>query len=224
MAQKKRKRCSAHNSKGKPCRAWPIKGGTVCVAHGGAAPQVKAAARIRAVEMAAHETAERMLARAGIDADPIEHLLDSLQRATALMIVFGSLAAAIDDAAEIDAKARDEIRGRLGYREAGEDEGGDGELVVEARDQMMALNRHGEAVIHPYVLEYGKWVERRARFAKLCLDARIDDRLISIAEDQAQQFAHAITGILADLGVADNPEVPRVVRKHLTLLTGQVAA
>src|ERR687890_2076014 len=50
MASEKRK-CSGKNSRGKPCRAWAIKGGTVCVAHGGNAPQVKAKAAIRAEVM-----------------------------------------------------------------------------------------------------------------------------------------------------------------------------
>lgn len=43
--------CTATSSQsGKPCRAPAIKGGTVCVAHGGAAPQVKDAARRRLLE------------------------------------------------------------------------------------------------------------------------------------------------------------------------------
>jgi hypothetical protein len=41
-------RCRAHSSRtGKPCRAAAIRGGTVCTAHGGRAPQVREAARLR---------------------------------------------------------------------------------------------------------------------------------------------------------------------------------
>ena len=40
--------CTAHRTNGEPCRAHAIRGGSVCVAHGGAAPQVK------------HKAAERM--------------------------------------------------------------------------------------------------------------------------------------------------------------------
>ena len=40
--------CTAHSARtGKPCRRAPILGGTVCVTHGGAAPQVKAKAKER---------------------------------------------------------------------------------------------------------------------------------------------------------------------------------
>jgi hypothetical protein len=42
-----RVRCTAHRSDGEPCRAWAIRGGRVCAAHGGRAPQVRAAARRR---------------------------------------------------------------------------------------------------------------------------------------------------------------------------------
>jgi hypothetical protein len=45
-------KCSAVSSRtGKPCNRYAIAGGTVCIMHGGAAPQVKkaAAARLRAM-------------------------------------------------------------------------------------------------------------------------------------------------------------------------------
>ena len=45
-------RCIARSSQtGLPCRAYAIHGGTVCVAHGGAAPQVKRKAEERIVEL-----------------------------------------------------------------------------------------------------------------------------------------------------------------------------
>lgn len=39
--------CTAHRSNGEQCRGQAIRGGTVCVVHGGAAPQVKLSARAR---------------------------------------------------------------------------------------------------------------------------------------------------------------------------------
>jgi len=43
--------CKAHTSSGKPCKAPAIKGGVVCKVHGGAAPQVREAARLRLAMM-----------------------------------------------------------------------------------------------------------------------------------------------------------------------------
>jgi hypothetical protein len=40
-------RCTAHRSNGQPCSAFAVTGGLVCVAHGGRAPQVRAAAARR---------------------------------------------------------------------------------------------------------------------------------------------------------------------------------
>ena len=41
-------KCHAHKSHGRgPCNAWAIPGGTVCLAHGGRAPQTRAKARAR---------------------------------------------------------------------------------------------------------------------------------------------------------------------------------
>jgi hypothetical protein len=42
-----RVRCTAHRTDGAPCKAWAIRGGRVCAAHGGRAPQVRDAARRR---------------------------------------------------------------------------------------------------------------------------------------------------------------------------------
>lgn len=74
------KKCSGHNSAGRPCGNWPIKGGDVCRKHGGAAPQVKAAAAARTLEAEARrligDTFEPM-------ADPIGTLLRKATEAEA---------------------------------------------------------------------------------------------------------------------------------------------
>jgi len=52
-------RCTARNRRGEPCQAWPIHGATVCVAHGGRAPQVRAAAAKRVTEAQALAALQR---------------------------------------------------------------------------------------------------------------------------------------------------------------------
>lgn len=58
------KRCSAHSKRtGERCKKPPIRGATVCRAHGGGAPQVKASAeeRLRALGGPALDALERAL-------------------------------------------------------------------------------------------------------------------------------------------------------------------
>jgi hypothetical protein len=64
-------RCTAHRRDGQPCRAWAIHGGTVCWAHGGAAPQVRRAALARlegaAVRAYAYRAADMIAAARAAD-------------------------------------------------------------------------------------------------------------------------------------------------------------
>src|SRR5215472_12033511 len=77
-------RCTARRSNGTPCRAPAIRGGTVCQAHGGSAPQVQAKARIR-IMMAADVVAARLITIATSKrtkhADAIAAARDLLNRA-----------------------------------------------------------------------------------------------------------------------------------------------
>jgi hypothetical protein len=74
MARKRQsRRCSGTRSTdGKPCGGWAVNGGTVCSAHGGSAPQVKASAEMKIIEA----KAERLLYRYGAPRcdDPLEAL------------------------------------------------------------------------------------------------------------------------------------------------------
>lgn len=57
-----------------------------------------------------------------------------------------------------------------------------------------------------------------AAVAKTCISVGIEERRVRLAEQQGQLLAEVIRGVLTDLGVADRPEVPSVVRRHLTLV------
>lgn len=59
-----------------------------------------------------------------------------------------------------------------------------------------------------------------AQLAIACIRAGIEERRIKLAEDQGALLARVINGILVDLGVADNPDAPKIVRKHLQLVAG----
>lgn len=210
------RRCTATNKGGKRCGRAAIEGGNVCRLHGGAAPQVRRAAEIRAAQMQAHEQARRMAARAGVDADPIEHLLDSLHIAAAMVTIYGEMVAALDASGEADGR---DVRGwqEVDYDVVGHDKASRVVARVDS-DPLLVETAAGTVHLHPFVTELRFWVGERARFAKLCIDAGIAERQTKIAETQAQLMAQAIRGILMDLGVADHPEAPKVVRRHLTLV------
>ena len=94
--------CSAHRTNGDPCRAPAIRGGRVCVVHGGKAPQVRESAR------------QRLLAFVDPALDQLRRLLDS----------------ADSDAVKL-AAARD-ILDRCGYRPADKIEvESNGKMMIE---------------------------------------------------------------------------------------------
>lgn len=202
------------------CEKWPVKGAKVCATHGGSAPQVKRAARERQVRQEALARAQRMVTRAGVHLDPIEHLLDSLHLAAQLMHVWGAMVAAIDAKAAEETEANGVLRGELGYDEV-ESEQGFTDLIVKPHDRLMAVNSKGEARIHPYVEEYQRALERRAKFAKLCIDAGVEERRVRAAERAGEAMAELIRGVLTDLGIPLNdPKTRDVVTRRLALIEG----
>lgn len=56
--------------------------------------------------------------------------------------------------------------------------------------------------------------------AATCVKLGLDERRVALAEEQGKLLARIIGGILADLGVADRPEAPAIVRRHLMLAAG----
>lgn len=56
-------RCKAVKRNGEKCKAWAVRGAVVCVAHGGNAPQVRAAAVARLGEAQARSEMERAYSR-----------------------------------------------------------------------------------------------------------------------------------------------------------------
>jgi len=69
---------------------------------------------------------------------------------------------------------------------------------------------------HVWVRLYREERRHLADVAKTCIAVGIEERRVRIAEDQGRLLAEVIRGVLTDLGVADLPETPEVVRQHLT--------
>lgn len=209
-------RCTARSSRtGERCKKARVTGATVCRSHGAGAPQVKAAAKHRAAVMEAHAEAERMVARAGVDADPIDHLVDSLLTVAALCVVYGHMVADLDSAAARDLAETDrDTRGELGYYAVTDEESRDN-LHVVAGDRLMGLDRHGAAQLHPFVVEYHRLLAERAKLAKMAIDAGVAERQVRIAEQQGAVIVEVLQATLNELGVEVTPDVAATVGRHL---------
>jgi hypothetical protein len=159
-----------------------------------------------------------MVVRAGVDADPIEHLLESLHRAAALVEVWGIMVATLDEAAERETAEAGRPRGEIGYERGGDD------LTIRPRDRMLLLNRHGHARVHPFYSEYSTALELRAKLAKLCIDAGVAARQVRLGEAQAQLLADVFRRVYADpeLGLTDEQRerARTVTARHLRLIEG----
>lgn len=75
--------CTAKNNRGEPCGRYAIRGGTVCRSHGGAAPQVRAAAQLRLAELVnpALATIAREMTMSPVSAVRLRAAQDILDRA-----------------------------------------------------------------------------------------------------------------------------------------------
>jgi hypothetical protein len=198
-----RVRCTGHSSRtGKPCRAWAVRGARVCVVHGGRAPQVKAAAEVRRVEAEVVREAERMLALAGVDRDPIEHLLYELHRSTAVEAVWGSLVAKLDEA-------------ERGIDRAENPTTGEGLLA-----RKFTGDAGYEAVIHPFVIAWNAERDRHAKLAKMAIDAGVADRQVRLAERQGEMVGELLRIALRAAGVTGDQERDAygAVRNHLAII------
>ena len=171
---------------------------------------------------AAQAEAARMVARDGVDQDPIVHLLDSLYLAAALVAVYGQMVADLDNAAEVDLQDRPGgLRGEVWWETVDiETTNKDGDTVVKKirvpkADRLLAFNRDGLVTTHPFVDEYHRALERRAKFAKLALDAGVAERQVQIAEDQGRAIVDVLRATLDDLGIAITPDVAATVGRHL---------
>lgn len=174
------------------------------------------------MRLEAEREAQRMVARAGVDADPIEHLLDSLYRAAALVQVWGQMVADLDNKGEVEAH---EQPGRVrGWAEREYELGPDDKVRQRVvMDPLMVQTSDKTVQLHPFVKEYHEALDRRAKFAKLCADAGVERRQIELKEAQAQLLAQCINGLLNDLGLtAEQAErAPGLVRQHLQALPSE---
>lgn len=100
-------KCRPHNRRGEPCGRWALRGASVCVTHGAAAPQVRqrAAERLALLVPDALGTLKRLL-EPGVD----EHL--QLAAAREVLRLGAYVAATESDAGGSECRSEDELSRR----------------------------------------------------------------------------------------------------------------
>lgn len=198
-------RCTARSSRtGEQCGAWAVRGATVCVAHGGGSPQVRAAAQRRLAE----NGARRALATYGspVEVAPLDALLGELWRTAGHVAWLADLVANLEhtDAVRVTVDGDDEqVSGaRSGLKQYTRDKG----LLWEKPSVWVELYQHER--------------QHLARVAKDCLTVGIEERRVKLVEDQGRLVADVIRRIVSALGLDPGaPEVREIVRRELTTVS-----
>lgn len=202
MEQPPREKCIATNRNGDRCGKWPMKGSKVCRAHGGAAPQVKAAAA-RRLETAKAEAAAVTFGLP-VEVDPHSALLGEVHRAAGV-VAWLTLQVRELGADEVVWGRTKEVEGHS----SGE-HGGDYSSTEEG------------AAVHQWVQLLGQWSDRLVRVAKAAIDAGVSERLVKLEEERGRLIADLLARVIDDPDAGLSPDQRQGLRvvaaRHLRAL------
>jgi hypothetical protein len=166
----------------KPCGKWPVKGARVCRSHGAGNPQVAARAALRAE-----------VAGWGLDAaevDPGETMLRLLAQSSARVARYSRL---LESAYSGDPDFPAEFAGSgvaalIGHRYAASMDGRRVEVGEAPRGLAELESQERDRCMH---------------FAKLCRDAKLDERRVRLAERQVDTLELVLRAALERAGISD---------------------
>ena len=226
-----RVKCSAHSSRtGKPCKQWAVRGATVCAAHGGRAPQVKAAAARRLALGEAIVELEQL--GRPIEIEPADAMLEMVYEAAGNVAFYRRRVQDLDQLA--GGPQGEDILAVLG---GGGKEGR--EISSKAPPAIVGRvdPRNWRAERHVLVGLYDEERERLMRWSKMCRDAGVDERRIKLAEAQGRQLGLVLQGAMRALldlvvGLVDGPtgeriravwgeQAPTLVREQIVSVTAR---
>lgn len=195
--------CGAKTRSSTPCKR-PAGAGTThvgigrCRLHGGASPNAELAG---SVVLARREAA---VMGAPLPIDPHEAILQAIH------ITAGEVQYCSDRIAELDTAlvTTESVKTRpLSHGKDGEDPS----TTVEER------TRTTEVRLHAWIEARKDALNRMVSYSAAALKAGVEERQVRVAEQTGQLIYEVVRGILGDLGVADHPEAPAIVRRHLML-------
>lgn len=184
------RKCTGKKADGvTPCSAWAIKGGLVCVAHGGKAPQVIAKAKIR-LEVEGWGLGDTTV-------DPGETLLRLLTQAAHRAERY---------AAEV---------GRMVEQHGLHDALVGQQYVLNPNNGR--LQQVGEYVRGLAVLE-AQERDRAAKFATQAIAAGLAERQVRLAEKQGALIEQVLSTVFTELGLTDEQRqlAPEIIRRALS--------
>jgi hypothetical protein len=203
MARKgQARKCSGHKTNGDPCPNWAMRGQEVCHAHGGRAPQAKAAAEERIAIAQA-------VARFALDLTEItagDALLRELHR-TAAMVEWLSI--------RVNALPEDDLIWGVDWRRItpASAPGSTPQVVVQQRGR-----------VHPLVVMMERAQVQMRAFADSAHRCGIEDRILRNEELKGAQLAKVVAAILNDPELDMRPEQRAkfglVVPRHLRAMDG----
>ncbi len=184
MARKRQaKRCTGHRTDGQPCEAWAMRGTTVCGAHGGRAPQVRAAA----TERLALDAANRLALP--VETTAAQALQDGLARANGEVLYLADRVAQIPEG---------ELTWRLARRRTRiqQEPGG-----MPGNPQIEVTHEERR---HALWVAYTDAIARRTAIAAEMARLGIEERRVAIDERTGDLFRLAIEGMLTEFKVLWN--------------------
>lgn len=101
----------------------------------------------------------------------------------------------------------------------------DGAIAIP--DQVVYFEKggtHVPAAFHILVEGYNRERDRAAKYAKLCLDAGVDERRLQVAEADAHRLGRAFASALDDVAELLTPEARGALQKALGARLRELAA
>ncbi|MFF0822389.1 hypothetical protein ACFYUR_18665 [Micromonospora haikouensis] len=197
-------KCNGHaKSTGKQCTAWPIKGGRVCIKHGGKAGQVRAAAEKRIQEAEAVKAVVTFgLSR---EVDPRDALLEEVHRTAGAVAWLHEQVQAL--------RTEDVVWGVT-------------EEVTKDAGEFPGVDTTRAAKVNVWV---ELWQRERLHLVKVCKEAigsGLEERRVRLAEQQGAMLAGVIKAILGDLDLTPEQQTTaaRVVPFRLRSVASGAAA
>lgn len=175
--------CKAHNARTlRPCKAYPVPGGTVCVTHGGKT-QATGAAVTRFRNNQTAEYATNMLGIVDYDITPTEALLQEVREAAANVAFLRARVQALVGDEDLDDPTHPLIWGQTSEKDV-------------SASQFPGTDSEHASGAHVWFQMYQSERERMVRAAQMALRAGVEERRVRLAEMGADVIVGRIRQIL----------------------------